>query len=37
MLLYTFVLVSPRYRHDVCYIIRAVLFEVLARPELHPP
>ena len=35
MLLFTFVLASPRYRHDVCCIIRAVLLEVLARSELH--
>ena len=32
--LFTFVWASPRYRYDVCYIIRAVLLEGLARSEL---
>ena len=35
MLLFTFVSASPRYGYDVCCITRAVLFEVLARPEPH--
>lgn len=36
MLLFAFIMTSPRYKHDVSYAMRAVLFDALTQSFTRP-